>query len=95
MHAFTIVGWTGDADLWCMDCARVRFKKQTKYSACNEKGARLNDPGWHNCGEKSKDGSPCHIVAFDDDDNEVEPIFCDNADDDMVCGRCGKKLLEA
>lgn len=80
-----VVAYIAVGAIFCPDCAA---KWESRFSACGEAGF-LFDPGWHDCGEKGPDGSPCHIV-HETSEGEAGAVFRDSEGiHGATCGDCG------
>ena len=78
-HAFSVIGYTYDADTWCPACTLKSWKEKNLE----------RDPD-HFYAHKGKDENGVPMDLVDSEGNIVSPIFLDNAYEDMDCAGCSE-----
>lgn len=89
MKAWTIVGYTFNADILCLDCAHGLARRSNPDPALVESmSPEVELYDWaRNVGIDRDD------EASYDSDDFPKVVFADSASEDDVCGECGEPLL--
>ena len=90
MNAIEIVGYTGDASVWCPDCAIEKYG-HVACGLCPNCGAFISSITQDTCYDCCYDYAD-HPTT-DEDGNPVHPVFaCDEWDYQPHCDGCGDEI---